>query len=72
MVLQMANLSEIEADIIDEADSIWSWIRQVVASPMSTGDYACLKMKAKGGKGDKEVLKQTIQIGYCEPLGKNM
>ncbi|KAF4665819.1 hypothetical protein FOZ61_010500 [Perkinsus olseni] len=65
----IANVSELEKDIIDEADSIWSWMRQVIASPLSTGDYACLTMKAHGGK---RRLRQTIQIGYCEPLGTNM
>lgn len=69
MVLQIANLSEIEKDIINETKSIWSWIRQVIASPMSIGDYACLTMKAKCGK---TLLRQTIQIGYCEPLGTDM
>ncbi|KAF4702416.1 hypothetical protein FOZ63_008315 [Perkinsus olseni] len=57
----IANVSELEKDIIDEADSIWSWMRQVIASPLSTGDYACLTMKAHGGK---RLLRQTIQIGY--------
>ncbi|EER18676.1 hypothetical protein Pmar_PMAR012084 [Perkinsus marinus ATCC 50983] len=65
----VANLSEIEKDIINETKSIWSWIRQVIASPMSIGDYACLTMKAKCGK---TLLRQTIQIGYCEPLGTDM